>query len=240
MPLAYSLVKVVLLSKNEYDLIDDFLLYYGNIFGFNNIIVIDNESNDMSVIDIYNKYRTLGVTFKLEAKRDMAVFMAQILTEAMNYYKHTCKFLLPLFTDEFIYLPFDEKYGISFQDTKHIILEYFNTLPSDVSIIRYVKLMASIVDTTHCDYKGFKHTHPAQSIINFYDHQGSDKLIIHISFFHAISTGNHHAMVTGGRTVISELLGLLQFHDTGAARMKERCIIAMSGYKHMNVKQLNV
>ena len=36
------LCKIITLSKNEYDLIEDFLLYYDSIVGIENIIIIDN------------------------------------------------------------------------------------------------------------------------------------------------------------------------------------------------------
>ena len=40
------LVKVFTMVKDEVDIIDDWVIYHGSMFGFSNIFVIDNFSSD--------------------------------------------------------------------------------------------------------------------------------------------------------------------------------------------------
>jgi len=40
------LVKVFTMVKDEVDIIDDWVIYHGSMFGFPNIFVIDNFSSD--------------------------------------------------------------------------------------------------------------------------------------------------------------------------------------------------
>ena len=41
-----ALAKVILITRDEHELIDDFVEYYGNVlFGMRNVVVIDNGNN---------------------------------------------------------------------------------------------------------------------------------------------------------------------------------------------------
>ena len=92
--MAKSLVKVFVLTKNEYDMISDFLTYYGRIFGYENLIVIDNGSNHQDVLNIYDSFKSKGVTI-IEDRSNIA-YHGEIMTKHMNTYKNTCEFMIPL------------------------------------------------------------------------------------------------------------------------------------------------
>ena len=232
--MARSLAKVIVLSRNEYDLIDDFLTYYGTIFGHENVVVVDNGSDDARVLQAYKKYEALGVT--IESDRDGMMSMSQIVTDAMRRHKSSCEFLIPLDTDEFMYLP--GKLDIrDVTQARHAILDHLIKIPDDVSILKYGKFLGSIAEKTSEDYSKYKHAKPTHYIKTFYD-QGWDKVIVRSSAFISISQGNHRVRVTRGSTMTSDLLGLLHFHETGALRTRERCIMSLIGYKQMSLLEL--
>lgn len=225
------LCKIITLSKNEYDLIEDFLLYYDSIVGIENIIIIDNNSDDPRVLDIYEKYIKKGLTIETESKNMLS--MSEIITNAMIRYKNHATFLMPLDTDEFLF--FLEKPHNRRKSFEAVLL----SINDNVSVLRYELFLGSIADTKNPDYISYKHTRPARSITKFFN-QGWDKLIVRADKFVSISQGNHHVIVTEG-IEIKIPLGLLHFHETGSARKKERCIMSMKGYNQIDLdKELHL
>lgn len=231
-----ALAKVFVLSRNEHDLIDDFLTYYSALFGAENVVLIDNGSDDPRVLAAYAMHRARGVTVELESTRDMRS-MGAILSDAMNRHKHTCRFMLPLDTDEFIFFPdaggVGDALAVTAMEARERVAAVLRGAPADVSVLRYARFLGSVPDPSDSGYVGHRHQRPAHSITTFYD-QGWDKLIVRADAFLAISTGNHHAAVTHGRTETTPLLGLLHFHETGGRRKHERCVMSLVGYRHMD------
>lgn len=222
-----ALAKVIVLSKDEYDLIEDFLMHHGRIFGYENIVVVDNGSTDPRVLKVYAEYIKKGVTIEVDKDRGM-LSMAQIMTDAMRRHAPSCHFLVPLDTDEFVFEAHRSASSFSADRVKEHLHEYLQDV--NVSIVRYTCFLGSIPDPASPDYKDHKHNRPARNIVTFFN-QGWDKLIVRSDCFVSISQGNHHAQITGyGETVTSPLLGLLHFHETGGARKRERCIMSMKGY----------
>ncbi len=218
-----SLVKIFVLTKNEYDIIGDFLLYYGSIFGFENIVVIDNGSSRQDVLDIYTTFKSKGVTIIVD--RSNIMYHGEIMTKHMNDYKDTCKFMIPLDTDEFMFWT-DSSDEIS----RDKVMQYFESIPQDVSIVRFKHFWGSVPGNKYSYLK------PVREITDFYD-QNWDKVFVRASKFVSMAKGNHHAEVTGGKRVISESLGLLHFHDVGIARQLERCEQAVAGHGFTNINK---
>ena len=101
-----DLAKVIVYTKDEYDLIEDFLNYHGSIFGFSNLIVIDNMSSHPRVLEVYKKYVSLGVTVIHNthgSMRSMAATNTTVMSRIRQCFPKT-KYLIPLDTDEFIAL----------------------------------------------------------------------------------------------------------------------------------------
>lgn len=236
---AKTLAKVVVLTRDEYDLIEDFLIHHGALFGFENIVVVDNGSKDARVLEVYERYRAKGVTVESDVRAMTS--MAQMVTDALQRHRGSCRFLIPLDTDEFMVHGTLESLSKSegqqassnHEDIKKRISEELEAIPDDVSVLRYGRFLGSIPDPESDDYVAFKHQRPARSVTTFYD-QGWDKLIVRGDAFVAISQGNHHARTAYGRTLTLENFGLLHFHETGAARKRERCLMSMRGYRQIH------
>ena len=50
-------IKIFTVTKDEYDLIQEFIDFYGYIFGYDNLIIIDNGSTNTSVLEYYNRVK---------------------------------------------------------------------------------------------------------------------------------------------------------------------------------------
>ena len=154
-----SLAKVFLFTKNEYDMIEDFILFYGSIFGLENLIILDNGSTNKKVIDVYNKFQRKGL--KLYQDHRPMQNMYEILTGYMRHFKDTCEFMLPLDTDEFLFFP---EGG---QLSRERVEQYLRSLPSDVSVIRYKEFWASVPNPDDINYKNYRYENPARDITRF-------------------------------------------------------------------------
>lgn len=93
------MLKIFLMTKNEFELLEDWLRYHGYLFGYQNIYVIDG-SDEERVIEIYQRYEKLGLNvFYSKAKLDG---LASELTQLMQVHKGKNNFLIKLDTDEFL------------------------------------------------------------------------------------------------------------------------------------------
>ena len=212
-------VKVIVLSRNEYDLIEDFLTYYGALVGFENIVVIDNDSDDGRVLQIYKEFVSRGVTLEKTSKG--MTQMSEIMTDAILRHRDTADFIIPVDTDEFLYFPSlftslletKTETGTIQRDEENLIASSRTSLhaalraaPDDIDIIRYKHVLASVPVATCPDYKDYKHQRPVKSITSFVN-QGWDKLILRCPCpdFLLISQGNHHVhMLAAGNNSNSD------------------------------------
>ena len=222
-----ELARVFVLTKDEYDLIGDFVAYYSMLFGHQNVIVVDNGSTHPSVLRTYAKHREKGGVVvsdhrKLYMHHDM-------LTRVMYEHRKSAKFLIPVDTDEFLYRS-DEDIRLDRESIERCLL----SLPLDATILRFGSFLGSIVQVYSADYVNQKHERPAAHITQFYN-QNWSKVFFRGPSFVSVKQGNHFGQVTGGRTVTVSNLGLLHFHETGPRRTYERCRLSIEGYGHFNI-----
>jgi len=92
-------LKIFLMTKNEPELIEDWVKYHAFIFGMENIHILDG-STDEYVLGIYRKYSADGLNVHFS---DSGIdHLAQELTDLMHQHKGTGNFLIKLDTDEFL------------------------------------------------------------------------------------------------------------------------------------------
>lgn len=219
-----SLVKICLLTKNEKDMIEDFILFYGSLFGYENLCIIDNGSTAPQVLDVYERYKMKGITVIVDS-RDLN-HHGSIMTEYMSKLAPTCKYIIPLDTDEFIF--FTDGSAI----TKEKLMDYFLSIPDNVSVVRFQKFYGSIPDLNSSSYVNHRHKRPTTDITDFYD-QNWDKLFVRADRFISCAVGNHSVQTTFGDRIISDKLGLLHFHETGVGAQFERAMQAVEGRGHV-------
>lgn len=231
-----ALATVVLLTKDEYDLVDDFLTYHSALFGAENVVVVDNASTDARLRPVYRRHKAAGVRFILE-RREFSQASA-FMTEHMRALAGGCRFLLPLETDEFVFLMPEHPstaaaVSSGLAATSAAIREHLSGLPDEVSVLRYGAFLGSCVDPADAGYSRGAYERPVAQITRFKD-QGWDKLIVRASAFDRMAVWCHHATVKHGGTAKSPLLGLLHFHETGRRRLIERALPVVKSYRFLD------
>ena len=81
------MVKIFTMVKGEVDIVKDWVLYHGSLFGYNNLYIIDNYSQDgtyETLLDLKNKYN-----IKNYSKNSFN------WKKSMNSKKYNCKVKLP-------------------------------------------------------------------------------------------------------------------------------------------------
>eukprot|EP00798_Chlamydomonas_sp_ICE-L_P011741 gene11741-biopygen3876 len=234
-----SLAKVVLLTKDESFLIEDFITYYGELFGYENVIVVDNGSTCQAVLDVYEWYSsTRGVQIKLD-KRDFSsanVFMSEHMREVAS----SCEWILPLETDEFVFSMRSANDPL-FRLRPVDVRVYLESLPEDVSIVNYWSVLGSSVDPNDDtdDLSRGMYPRPTTNITRF-KNQNWDKLIVRASEFLHMKMWCHQATVKTGCKVRSHFLGLLHFPETGFRRKVESAVRVLRTFPYIvNIRDIN-
>ena len=247
-------IKIFCVTKNEYDLIEDFILYHGNLVGYNNIIIIDNASSNKNVFEIYEKYKLLGVKVHYENNYS-GNGQADSFNKYMNMYKESCDYLIGLDTDEFLF-SYDEFKKNNNPFNKEKILEVFNSYNKNDTLFKIDYYPCCVVDPTSINYTDNKMGNPARNIkyfsndlyisepdvmIDLYISEPDvmikwnaiDKFFSKSNAFIGTTNGNHEIRVSYGKQASSKL-GLLHFNDTGKRRFYERAKLVIDGYKYFS------
>ena len=225
-----ALAKVICITKDETDLVEDFVDYHAHLFGYRNIVLVDNGSTDAAVLAAYDRMRDRGVDIRTDARPFSQA--TEIMTEHMrSLCDGSCEWILPLETDEFfVWLPTAAAEAPVPCDT---VRGYLRGLPEDVVYIGYGLVMASVVDASDVGELGYHdgaYARPAEGIVRFAE-QGWDKYLVRARAFDGVLQWNHHARLREGYRVrhTSRELGVLHFHNTGARRRYERALRVLEG-----------
>lgn len=120
-------VKLFTMVKDEVDIIVDWINYHGNIFGFENIFIIDNYSTDGT----YEKICSLEhLKINILREKDYSkkgIFMTDLIKKHCN----DDDIAYPIDSDEFI-VYYEDTPNSSVQCDKIVITNYINNLPDHV------------------------------------------------------------------------------------------------------------
>lgn len=224
-----ALAKVFCVTRDEYDMIEDFILYYGGMFGYSNIVLIDNMSVHPDVLEVYERYKPTGVTVVYEPNYT-GTGQGAAFTKHMREYKDKCEWLIGLDTDEFM---------LSMEEGKDV-LTVLREIPAHVTCCAISAYPLSIVDPTHTDYVNQQFAYPVRSMTTFVDNTKSlvmhPKTFARASAFVCTNNGNHGVSVCYG-THMSVPIQYAHFHNTGRRRMFERTRNVIDGYKIFDLTQ---
>lgn len=222
-----SVAKIFTVTRNETDLIESFLLYHGHIFGYNNIVVIDNASTCPVVRGVYSKYVRLGVTVVNEPVYAGAS-QGSLFTKYMNKHKHGARFLIGLDTDEFLYLRGPAS-------TPQDISRYLDSIPAKISRLVVRAFFSSVPDVTSPHYVDQKITNPAAQINTFkHDHDHPNKCIFRADCFVSSENGCLGGQMSRGESTPCNRIAYFHFHNTGARRSIERAMTVVHGCGYAN------
>lgn len=219
-------IKVLLLTKDEHDMIEDFISYYSYLFGMTNLVIVDNNSTNQHVLDVYEKYKQQGMTVITEVRPfgEANQFMTQHIHQLIQRCPDT-EWVLCFETDEFMFWTSDMNAVIEPQTIRNY---FMNEIPEDVTYLRYEKFWGSIVDPEQLGdhYKDGVVDSPILHLTKFYN-QNWDKFAVRAKAFVAITQWFHQASVSYGKPTVCKELGLLHYHNTGKQRIYEKACRVM-------------
>jgi hypothetical protein len=248
------MLKIFLMTKNEPELLENWILYHSYIFGLDNIYVLDG-SDDSRALRVFEKFQPRGLTVRFSSAGLNE--LAGELTEMMHLYKGTDNFLIKMDTDEF--------------------LAY---TPDPNSIIKYEGTHAAIRESSYCKLKNWllsagglaRPTNNKLQITNFKDfferlpvtgqsykasftcwskpktqsvkdiceeitvfsplHMTDFKSFFHSSSFVSVDLGCHAGVSTNNSGVIQTGLCIIHFHSTSVedSARRARQVLLSHGY----------
>lgn len=91
-------IKIFCMQKDEHDILNQWIIYHGNLFGLNNIHIVDNGSKRES-LEILQFYQQQGLNL---SKFDNYAAKGDHLCQLIKKYEEQCDIAIPLDLDEFI------------------------------------------------------------------------------------------------------------------------------------------
>jgi hypothetical protein len=222
-------IKLFTMVKNEVDVVVDWVFYHGSIFGYSNLYLIDNYSDDGTYEKLV-KFKPLGVN--LSRKK----YYTQKGRYMTLYYKNYCEpedFTYPLDIDEFIV--YYDKASKKISVDKTIILNYFETLPN-ARVYKTEYIQAA----PNQDFKEGFNRAVAECKWGFYDSSyniDSKKSFFKKKLFDGdIDHGNH---IPTKNYYVTDLC-LVHFHGRNLQQMKKKiyCNVSGFGYPANNSNEL--
>lgn len=211
-----SVLKIFIMTKDEYELIEDFIIYHGELIGYKNLVIIDNGSTHPTVLDVYRRYAN-RINLHYESGFE-GMKQSDYMCKYFDMYRSTCKFVLGCDTDEFIY----QINGLN-------ILDYLNSLPAEYEIFRIKQYDFSHPDPSAKDFIGYFHRQPARNIkyfdrrhITSIENNDQSKVFFRAETFKWVWLGNHYGNSTNDTQMLVDI-GYLHLHDTGKYRYIEKC-----------------
>ena len=155
------IIKIFCMQKNEDDILEDWILYHSSLVGYENIYLIDNQSNEKSK-EILKKYSNLINIYERQDYLKKGDYIAELIMQ------NQCDIAIPLDIDEFIGITTSDYKGngkIDVSIDKDLILNELNNIYSKgikFSFSNYLtsintKLFSSnpLVDCTHFTYENY-------------------------------------------------------------------------------------
>lgn len=200
------MVKIYTMVKDECDIVKDWILYHGYLFGYENIYVIDNYSTDgtFEIINEFKDYINIFRETDYKLKGDYMTFY-------IKKYSLLNELSFPIDIDEFV-VYYEKSNGIINTDKK-IILNYIKNLPmTDLYKMNYI-----IVNPI--DEKGHLHATIENNSGIYSDYGKLAKSFINMKLYNkSIDHGNH---IFSNNYLLTDLC-LLHFHERNFEQIKKK------------------
>jgi len=211
------MVKIFTMVKGEVDIVKDWVLYHGNIFGFTNLYIIDNYSQDGTyemLVSLKKKYNINVFRFKDYKKK------GEYMTLFLKMFSKN-EFVFPMDIDEFIVFYDKETNVISCDNT--IILNYIQSLPKANSYkMNYIfsKILTK---------NGYDRATIEAELGSYTDYGNIAKTFFHSSLFKGIiDHGNHYHTNDYYLTTLC----LVHYHCRNLDQMKKKVYNNVKGLGH--------
>lgn len=210
------MVKIYTMVKDECDIVKDWILYHGYLFGFENIYIIDNYSTD-GTYEIINEFKDYINIFREDDYKKKGIYM----TLYIKTYSHLNELSFPIDIDEFIV--FYNRIENCINTNKQIINNYLSKLPQ----IKLYKMNYIISNPT--DEHGFERATIESKYGLYSDYGILAKSFINMSLYNGdVDHGNH---IPVDNYFLSDLC-LIHFHDRNLEQIKKKIYNNCVGLGH--------
>ena len=204
-----KIMKIVLMTKDEWPLIKSWVLYHGAIFGNSNLYVIDG-STDRRVKRFLENSKIQGVNI-FESSSNLNNILMDV-NSIMNDLKNSSDYLIKLDTDEFLVLFNSSGLPVS----PRFIRGYLNTLSTTGSILRIGYWMRSRVSESICNRSlSLPETNPSFMKVHPETSTRAGKSFFSAATFHSVDLGSHTGKLISPfdkmKRVVTNL-GVAHFH----------------------------
>lgn len=215
------MIKLFTMVKDECDIIRDWILYHGYIFGFENLFIIDNISSD-GTFEIINEYAEKGVKIYRESDyKDKGNFMKRLIDG--NCANNDIAF--PIDIDEFIV--YHERGSKEVNCDKALINDYINGL-GDVGRIYKANYILNMI--TH--EGGYQRAFCENKYGIYNDYGNHAKSFFRVDLYNGdIDHGNHICDKNG---YFMSNICLVHFHCRNLEQMKKKVINNVIGLGYPN------
>lgn len=217
-------VKMFTMVKDEVDIVREWILYHGNLFGFDNLYVVDNGSTD-GTLEIIQSFAQKGVHIFQEADYRKK---GEVMTALIREYSPR-GIAYPIDIDEFV-VHYDKTTKTVSAD-KETIMKYLFSLP--LSTVYKTNYILSNVETP----SGYTHAVLEATSGLYVDWGDWAKSFFTASLFTGtIDHGNHY---TSNSYIMTELC-LVHYHCRNPAQMHAKIVNNVSGlgYDAKDLKSL--
>ena len=135
-------IKLFTMVKDEVDIIREWIIFHGELFGYDNIYIIDNYSTD-GTYKIIEEYKDKINIFRERSYLQKGILMKKLIDK----FCHTNDIAFPIDIDEFIVYYDDNKVFVD----KKTINDYINNLP-EAYVYKANYILSLITDNTKYGY----------------------------------------------------------------------------------------
>lgn len=209
------MVKIFTMVKDESDIVRDWVIYHGCMFGWCNIYVIDNYSTD-GTWEILNEFiHLINLTREIDYKKK-GIYM----TNLINQYC-TNEIAFPIDIDEFIVYYENNQICVD----KDFLGNYFNNLP----LVKVYK--ANYINPLVTNENGYTRSTVESSHAIYFDMGKHAKSFVHTSIFDdVIDHGNH---INCDNYYLTSIC-LVHYHSRNLEQIKKKIINNVIGLGYEN------
>ena len=203
------MVKIFTMVKDEVDIIKDWIIYHGCLFGWTNIYIIDNYSTD-GTYEVMQDYEKVGIhIFRKPDYNKKGKYM----THLINKYCIEDKIAFPIDIDEFIVHYDRNSKEVIFN--KEVLINYFKNLP------RHGLYKANYLMPIVSNEFGSERAPAEFDYATYLDYGNHAKSFINVDLFKGeIDHGNH---IHSNEYFLSNI-ALVHYHNRNIEQIKKKII----------------
>jgi len=201
------MVKLYTMVKDEVDIVRDWVIYHGCMFGWNNIFVIDNYSTDGTYEVLQEFEHLINITREDDYKKK-GIYMKNLINK-FSYEDDTLAF--PLDIDEFIV--YYEKGSKNISVDKTLINDYINNLPE--SFVYKAPYLNPVLTKP----EGFNRATTEIDYADLSDLGSCSKSFIDTKYFNGMIDHGNHIMCDN---YLTTNIALVHYHSRNLEQMKKK------------------